>query len=354
MAKSEPDRHWQFQHSDFNFDHRFFRGITFDIARHVFHFNPGIPIAFLKYAPDVILVSGAWGLPTNIFTTLLATTFHDSAVLLWSESHLESRRWKGWIAEGLRALLLRLYDGFVVPGKLAAEYVTHYLPDKALYYLPNTMDERIFRDEVLKLRSLKEEIRSDLGVPKGRRVLFLSARLAPEKGIIPLLTGISCLPQSVAERFTLLIAGDGPLRAEIEAWTRQHPGVDVRLMGYVEKDALVKAYAFADSFLLPSLSDPNPLSVIEALWAGLPLVLSNRVGNHPEALSLGVNGWLFDPISKTSVCTVLTEWASVSDGELRRRGSASRAMAQEKFRTDLVVQEFVGSIFSGNQAKRFS
>ncbi len=349
MAKSEPGRHWQFKEDEFNFAHRFFRGVSLDLSGAVFHFNPSIPVSFIKNSPDILLVAGAWGLPTNILTTVFGKLFCRSSILFWSESHLQSMRRTDWVTEKLRALFLRLYDGFAVPGKWAAEYVRNDCPDAPVYHLPNTVDERVFRDQVLACRSTKDRIRNDLGIPKGKKILLLPARLTHEKGIIPFLTAISSLKPSVAQRFTLLIAGDGPLRKAISSWTDQHPWIDVRLAGHLEEQELVKAYAVADTFILPSLSDPNPLSVIEALWAGLPVILSDRVGNHPEALSSGVNGWLFDPTSKSALCNVIADWATLSDSELQSRGQASATIAQDKFNTETVVNDLVASTLAGEK-----
>ena len=45
---------------------------------------------------------------------------------------------------------------------------------------------------------------------------------------------------------------------------------------------------------MPSLSNPNPLTCIEALWCGLPLLVSTHVGNYPEVIRIGKNGFVFD------------------------------------------------------------
>ena len=64
-------------------------------------------------------------------------------------------------------------------------------------------------------------------------------------------------------------------------------------MGYKNQDEVIELYAACDFFLMPSLSDANPLTCVEALWAGKPLLVSNHVGNYPEAISEGNNGYVF-------------------------------------------------------------
>ena len=54
-------------------------------------------------------------------------------------------------------------------------------------------------------------------------------------------------------------------------------------------------------FLLASLRDPCPLSVVEALWMSKPLLISNHCGNISEALVESKNGFSFDPLSSKSI-----------------------------------------------------
>ena len=53
-----------------------------------------------------------------------------------------------------------------------------------------------------------------------------------------------------------------------------------------------KYYAASDLFLLPSIHDPNPLSVVEALHSGLAVAISDRCGNVEEGVMDGDNGFV--------------------------------------------------------------
>lgn len=346
MARSEPHRRWHFKPGDFKFQHRFFRGLSVVLADAPLHFNPGVPPVLMRQPPNILLVGGSWGMPTSVLAALSARLLDRTRILFWSESHLKSITQNSWPVDWLRTVLLRPYHGFVVPGNLALEYVRHYAPNKPAYILRNTVDESLFKDRVLTYRDQKEGLRYSLGVPENKRILLLAARLADEKGILPFLSAISFLPASVTEAFALIVAGDGPLREQLTRWVSRHSSLDVRLMGHVTEEEMVKLYAEADSFVLPSLRDPNPLSVIEALWAGLPLLLSNRVGNHVEALLANGNGWLFDPESPDAVRETLREWTEASDQKLEGYGMASAGIAQETFSTEVVAKNFLNQILN--------
>ncbi|MFY9609939.1 MAG: glycosyltransferase family 4 protein [Blastocatellia bacterium] len=234
------------------------------------------------------------------------------------------------------------YDRFAVPGQLAAEYVRQYAPDRPIYALPNTVRETVFRDSVASNRAIRSEIRSALGIPAMRRLLLLTGRLAREKGIEEFLSAIA--GSRVAGDFTFLIAGDGSLREKLSSWIAQHEQLDVRLVGHLPEYEMARLYAAADCFVLPSLADPNPLAVIEALWAGLPIMLSNRVGNYPEALVPGENGWLLDPLDPTGVAKAVEEWHAAPAATIEAYGKASARIAGENFDTQRAVSRFLEDV----------
>src|SRR5262249_26066489 len=88
----------------------------------------------------------------------------------------------------------------------------------------------------------------------------------------------------------LLLVGEGPERAQIEQLIDQHRlGANVRLLG-LRKDIpqLLKA---SDLFLLTSISEGIPLTAIEAMAAGIPVV-ATQVGGMAEVVEDGVTGLL--------------------------------------------------------------
>src|SRR5207253_3229992 len=110
-------------------------------------------------------------------------------------------------------------------------------------------------------------------------------------------------------------------------------------------------YASSDFFLLPSLRDPNPLSVIEAVWAGLPLIISNCCGNWPEAVEEGVNGWVVDPTSHTQLRDVFERALGLTQEERARAGAASARIARQRFSTEANVKLFVDRVMRVNRVQ---
>ena len=89
----------------------------------------------------------------------------------------------------------------------------------------------------------------------------------------------------------IMLFGEGSLHDAISEYILQNGLSEIIVLHpYVTPQEVVKIYNSVDLLLLPSLRDPNPLSVIEALRMGLPLLASNAVGNHFEAITER-NGW---------------------------------------------------------------
>ena len=345
MASSEQGRHWSFQSEDFNFDHKFFPGWSPRFSGVILHINPGILREIALRPPQVLVSAGAWGMPTTIFSSFAGKSTRK---VFWSESHFLSIGRSDAATNWLRSRLLNRYDAFAVPGRLAREYVEHFAPGKRIIPLPNLVDAQAFGAGVQRERENRDDILLRFALPGDKKVLLLPVRLHPVKAILPFLRALTSLSKPVLGQFVVVIAGDGPLRLELETWISEHKLPCVLLLGDQQQQSLVELYAIANGIALPSYSDCNPLAVIEALWAKLPLLLSDRVGNHYETLVEGQNGWLFSTDDVSSVCSSVKSWALMSGDQLATYGLASSKIAHASFRPELVIKNLVDELLTLN------
>jgi glycosyltransferase involved in cell wall biosynthesis len=227
---------------------------------------------------------------------------------------------------------------------MSERWIQSIAPGKTVFKLPNTVNESIFLDRVDRLKAQRFRLRSEFHLLPDRRVLLIPARLMPRKGILPFLSAFEMWKAKQKETVTLLIAGDGELRSALEEWTRAHHLCDVRLLGHVDESAMAKLYALSDGLALPSYIDPNPLSVIEALWAGLPLLLSDKVGNWPEALRQGQNGWVYNVDRPSSVQAALENWVAPREHQEAIIEGISKQVARDCFHTPTVAADFIDGI----------
>jgi glycosyltransferase involved in cell wall biosynthesis len=150
-------------------------------------------------------------------------------------------------------------------------------------------------------------------------------RLHEPKDFATLARALRSLP---AAGWSAEIVGDGPDRPAVERELREGElTAAVRLVG--ERTDVPRRLADADVFVLSSRSECMPISVLEAMAVGLPVVAS-AVGGVPEMVVDGETGYLVAPGDDRALGAALARL--VADPDLRRRmGAAGRARVQERF-----------------------
>lgn len=344
MAPGAPHRFWAIDLDEATFPHRISRGLRPTINAITFHVNPGIVYSVTRMPPSWLVLGGGWYIPTVVLLSLLRPLRERYRAILWAEANPDSRRFRVGPVPVLRRKVMGSFDGFAVPGQIAETELKSFLgnPSKPFLRLPNIVDEVVYRDKVRELRNDRASLRAKHGLNGSDLVVVWPARLhEKDKGIVNFLEAVGGI---IPEHLKILVAGEGPDREKIEAWLSAERLGGVRLLGHVASADMVELLAVADAFLLPSLSDPNPVSVIEALWAELPLILSDRCGNWPEALEPGRNGWLIDPSSASSMRNGLQELLRLPPDVLSKLGVRSGLIADHQFASRKRIDAFVDDL----------
>jgi glycosyltransferase involved in cell wall biosynthesis len=99
----------------------------------------------------------------------------------------------------------------------------------------------------------------------------------------------------------------------------------VHFLGYIPREELHKYHAEADVFVLPSFCEGMSLAALEAMAAGLPLVLTRTGGTH-ELIDEGVNGFSFDWADVEQLAEHL-RWLAGNRDTLIQMGAVSRLKA---------------------------
>lgn len=156
----------------------------------------------------------------------------------------------------------------------------HRLPGDAVTVIPGATDPLLFQPV-----SDRRAVRRALSLPDDRTLLFTVRNLVPRMGLDNLLEALERSTLARA-RCMLVIGGEGPLRAELEAGVRRR-GLDdiVRLVGFVPEEDLPRYYQAADAVIMPTRHlEGFGLVTVEALACGTP-VLGTPVGAIPEILT---------------------------------------------------------------------
>jgi glycosyltransferase involved in cell wall biosynthesis len=159
-------------------------------------------------------------------------------------------------------------------------------------------------------------------------------RITDQKGYDVLVRSLAALPG-----VTAVVVGDGPLRGAIEALAVQL-GVDDRfeVTGWRGDDA--RRYLGAlDIFVLPSRFEGFPLSIVEAMLAGTPVVASD-IGSISEAVAHGETGLLVPPDDPFALTAAIRK---LLDDPRRRRAlsEAAGSRARRHFTSSIMAERYL-------------
>src|SRR3954452_23092073 len=160
------------------------------------------------------------------------------------------------------------------------------------------------------------------------RVLYVGL-LTPRKGVLDLLEASRLLRKRGVAHELWLLGGTPDEGPAAEAEVRASLDGTARLLGTRPPEEMPAAFAVADVFCLPSWWEAMPLSVLEAMAGGLPVVATD-VGGIGRAVADGVTGFVVPPQEPERLAARLEQL--LGDADLRRRmGEAGRARVTQMF-----------------------
>ena len=218
-----------------------------------------------------------------------------------------------------------------IAGEVAASYQRLYrLPRPVL--IPNGIAVEDYAPDPVR----RQRYRRELGYSPEELLFICLARFYPQKNHKTLLEGFAAGPGRLPAA-RLLLAGDGDLREAAEAQARSLGIADkVRFLG--RRDDVAALLGAADAFVLASLWEGNPLSVMEAMAAGLPVVVTS-VGGVPELVEHERSGILVPPGDAQALSAGMMRLAA--DSFLRQSYGASAAKrAKERFDHRVMVRAY--------------
>jgi len=159
----------------------------------------------------------------------------------------------------------------------------------------------------------------------GGRYAFVAGRLAEEKGVDVLLAAHALVPG-----LELVIAGDGPRRAALEASLGEGQKGRVRFAGHLTGAAFDEAWAGAACLVLPSTwYEVRPMAIHEAYARGKPVV-SSRLGSIPEIVEDGITGRLVPPGDPVALGEAMKELVD-DRPRAEAMGRAGRALVESRY-----------------------
>ena len=192
------------------------------------------------------------------------------------------------------------------------------------------LDTRVPADD-----AARAETRRVMGIPDGRFVVGWIGRMTGVKRTDVLLRGFRALREDGVDAL-LCMVGDGPDRESVEQLADEL-GIarECLFTGYQED--VGPFFAAFDVFVLPSGNEGTPVTAIEALAAGCPVV-ATRVGGVPDVVTDGEDGFLVAPAAVEELAGRLAELARNPD--LRARmGASGRERMRTRYSVDRLIDD---------------
>jgi sugar transferase (PEP-CTERM/EpsH1 system associated) len=165
---------------------------------------------------------------------------------------------------------------------------------------------------------------------------IMVARLSSEKDFPSLLQAVGLVQQKRPD-FRLAIAGDGPLRQEVEDLIEQ-----LRLEQHVEllgnRSDVPSLLTQAEVFVLSTHTEGLSIALLEAMACGKPIV-ATAVGGNPEVVVDGETGFLV-PRDAPQVLASRLLWLTEHPEEARRMGAAGRRRVEQQFNIRRMVESY--------------
>jgi glycosyltransferase involved in cell wall biosynthesis len=222
-----------------------------------------------------------------------------------------------------------------------------HVPEDKLAVIPNGVDVDRFKAG----GNERQQVRAELGLSGDAVVVGTVARLVEPKALHIMIRAVAQVAD-VDPRVRLLVVGDGPLRADLERCASDL-GITERVIFTGMRSDIPGLLAAMDIFALSSISEGLPVSLLEAMAAGKPIV-ATRVGGIPEAVTDRRECLLVEPGDAKALADGIMELIRKPDlaAELGRR-AGERVLAEYSIQaTARKLEEIYSSLLAEARAAK--
>jgi L-malate glycosyltransferase len=205
-------------------------------------------------------------------------------------------------------------------------------PRKRIHVIPNGVDTQHFQP--VENGNVKQRIR--FGLPPEKILFGIVARLVPVKNHLGIFHALAQL-HAQGINVDLVLAGDGELRESLfQAAADMHLIEHIHFLG--EITAVTEFLQAVDVFVLNSKSEGMPITMLEAMACGLP-VIATSVGSNPQLVRDGQNGMLVKSEDIDELCSAMMRLAN--NAPLRNKmGEKGRCCVETHFSLNRMVKEY--------------
>lgn len=293
--KPDENRNWNVNKASFNEVN--LKGIR--ISRNFGYLNRGL---FKIIKNNDLIVLGCYEKPTYILLSLFCKIFNKPYILSYdgiSTNRLYIK--EKWIKRILKKIVIQNANYIMGNGTVSRRYFNEKFsyPLNRIYNQYLTVDSEMINMLYREKDKYREQYRGKYNIDERKKVLLYSGRVIGIKNIDSVIKAISRLQD---KNIVLLIIGGGEKESELVKLASKL-NVEVIITGFIiEQEELFKHYFAGDALILPSsVYEVWGLVVNEAMFSGLPILVSDICGCSLDLVNDQKNGYKFNPFDVNDI-----------------------------------------------------
>ena len=247
---------------------------------------PEIAASVKSANPDVVLVPGWYSI--SFIIAALSARLSGLPIVYRGDSQLTTPWEYVSTAKRVRTqAILRMFTHFLSVGKRNHAFLrTYSVPESNIFFAPHCVDNEFFHNSASRVN--RPAARQALGIAPDAFVVLFAGKLERKKRPWEVIEAADTMDRPPV----VLFAGSGEAeqRCRTAAATSK---ADVRFLGFQNQSEIARLYGIVDALVLPSDSGETwGMVVNEALAAGVPCIVTDRVGCGPDLIENGKTGFV--------------------------------------------------------------
>lgn len=275
------------------FDHHFLNGNK-TIAVNKSLDAPDLENQLNSFKPELVIQYGRIYKFNQRLRNWVASNKVKSAYISDSEYRHKEIVFKKWIKKFVFTSYFKKFDLFFSVGDANHDYyILHGVPKEKIIRMNFSIDVNLFNRFFENKELQRTDFRNSIGINKTDIVISVVGKLVKWKNQIHLIHALRILEKLNPNRkYHLLVAGSGPTEQNLRLEASKLKSNVVHFLNFVNPSDLPVIYASSDIYIHPSEFEPHSLAISEAIYMGLPIILSDTSGSYgpTDDVRIGENG----------------------------------------------------------------
>lgn len=281
------------------------------------------------FSPDIVVLPG-WS-DLSSFIAFFWAKNNRKRVILRSESTIYENSFLRQLLNIVTKFICNNVDYIITSSKRAEDYARTKTKKVRVTTIYSSFDTKNFIYQINKRNSIKMKRKYKI---KQDKVVYFNGQLIKRKGLLPLLEAFT---DKQLSHIALVLTGTGNLQTTVEKFSNEYK--NIYSFGYQKQNILPDFYSLSSAFILPSYEDTWGLVTVEALSAGLPVIVSKFAGSS-ELISIN-NGFLLNSVDKESIIKAVQYITSLPKNKYLDIRRNNKYLSLKKLSYEVVAHQFV-------------